>query len=481
MRKLAPYLRRVFTPVLAVALLFTAIGYSQPATAATGTAVKAFATRTTGIEFARPYLGTIYPAGAGHTTGTVFVGLWSWRNELGFCIDFTRHNPSGSGTVILNGAVPGMTAAVSAKIFSIVNQYGHSRNKTEVTAAGLAVWKLRNEPQFTAYWNSHKIPQAMMNLVATMVAQTPGPFKVSVASTPVLPGQKSIVMATVTGAGNKSAPAGLQVNLAAVGGTLLRAAGVTNARGQFATTFTRTSVGAVTISVAGKLPSATHALLTIAAPGTQRLLVGEFTQPESAKISYNKQFATPTATTACTTNCDGVATVSFQVCNPAGAATTRWSWTNVATKKSLVAVIVTGGTCKTATALIPDTTKVQSSYCLYVSGKCTSAEVNVGSPAEIVCPPWASMDVPVHFGCNTCSLGSVTFTVPASTRFYVGVVTYNGKTVTTNLVAGGTTVVPLAVAGPSATLTAHFVVYSDAAHAHQIKVGPSWNINAATS
>jgi hypothetical protein len=429
--------------------------------------------------YAKPYLGLTLKGGPGHPA-SVFAGLWYYAEptkvEKGNCIDFSRHNPSGSGTVLLkNGVIPGMTAAASAKANTIQALHAGTRNKAEAAAAALAIWALTPDKNFKTWYKwatTHGvISVSMKNLVTRYLAVNVGPYKATVASTAVLPGQTTRVTVVVKTTRGLPAPAGLRVSLAAGNAKLLRTTGVTNASGVFITNLTRTGVGTVTVSAKVTVPLGNKAWLTNATPGTQRLLIAA-TGVISASMRYSKSPGRPAIVTQCDTNCNGIATVTATYCNPAGASTVHWTWTNVATGSVTMALLVKPGTCGKVVKKIADATRLQAAYCTWTTA-CTSAYVKIGSPVEIVCPPWAGASVTVSLGCVSCSVTNVTFTVPASTRFYVGTVTIGGKTVNTNLATGGTTNVPLdqfgVIKGQTVTVVVGFKAYRDEARTLLLK------------
>lgn len=431
--------------------------------------------------YAKPYLGIIYPAAPklGYAK-PVYAYTWRHELELGLCSDSMKSAGISKSSFIVTGNIPGMTAANSARAKMLVNQYVRTTNKDVAAALAFSYWILRGDKPLQKYYawlvTNHKVSSSVQAKVKMMLTQKTGPYKLTSTVSPakILPGQHATIVARLTTTAGLPAPAGIKVTFSVANGTLSRKVAVTNSKGMASTVVTRTGVGYPHGSVVAVAPSWLKATFTVAAPGTQRLLIGGFMVNYTTKWTVGGQPARPAVVAQCTTNCYGVATVTLKpACVPAGASQQHWTWTDVATGKAVAVLTVNGGSCGSVVKKLPDGMKLQASYCISVKGVCTSAYVKIGSPVEIVCPPWAGATVTVSLGCASCSVSNVTFTVPASIRFYVGTVTIGDKTVNTNLTTGGTTNVPLdqfgVIKGQTVTVVVGFKAYRDAAHTQLLK------------
>lgn len=460
--------------VAAIATLGTILGLVVVVSVTTA------APATAATVYAKPYLGIIYPAAPklGYAK-PVYAYTWRHDLELGLCSDSMKSAGVSKSSFLVTGNIPGMTTN-SARAKMLVNQYVHTTNRDQAAALAFSYWILRGDKPLQKYYawlvKGHKVSTTVQTWVTTMLTQKPGPYKLTSTVTPakILPGQHATIVARLTTTAGLPAPAGIKVTFSVANGTLSRKVAVTNSKGMAATVVTRTGVGYPHGSVVAAAPSWLTATFTVAAPGTQRLLIGGYMVNIATKWAASGQPARPAVINGCGTNCTGIAPVTLKpACVPAGASQQHWTWTDVATGKVVAVLTVNSGTCGTVVKKLPDGMKLQAAYCTSVKGVCTSAYVKIGSPVEIVCPPWAGASVTVSLGCASCSVNNVTFTVPASTRFYVGTVTIGGKTVNTNLTTGGITNVPLdqfgILKGQSVTVILGFTVYSDSARTALIK------------
>lgn len=380
-------------------------------------------------QAATPAVGLMFPGGPGHPD-PVYAGTWN-NGVRSFCIDFGLHSPMNSGTAELKGSLPGMDAEQSARVKFLVNTYVMTKAPRQAARAQMAVWAVEGDADFKAWFASASVSKADRKAVGTMVtaAKTHGPYEMSLQLDPVLVGQQGRGSVKVV-ASNGRVPVGVPVVLSATGGKILTTGGITGRKGttgrkRVSFTYERTHAGPVRVSVALTAPSSRIAGISITPPPHQETLGGGYVETAVANHSYTLAAERPTIVTSdCDTECKGVATVAFRICNPAGSDPIRWI---EKTGGRVVATLeAAGGECSAETAKLADGKKIASSYCYTrgKGGKCTTAVTKVPGAFEVICPPWATASYQLACACDSADGGTITFTSPKnSVRHYRGFVT----------------------------------------------------------
>lgn len=427
-------------------------------------------------EAAKQAVGISYPGGPGHP-GPVWAGTWD-NGERGFCIDFTKHSPNNSGTTTITGAIPGMTARQSARIKQIANAYAKTTSPKQAAQAQLAVWVVEAAPEFTRWYAASGVTKADRKGVAEIVRETlAGPVRIAVRAAKVQVGQRGA--GTVAALDAPAAAAGLPVEVRATGATIRSVNGAPGAKGRMTAkgltfTYERTAPGKVDLRAILSAPSRLRGGLSVTEGNHQRTLSGGQFETAEATFGYLLTAGQPTITTACSTDCDGVADLVVKACNPAGADTIRW--TQRAGDKVLTALAVPAGKCGTAKGKAADGMLVASEYCYAAAaaGDCTTSATTLSKRYEVVCPPWVQATYELTCNCPGAGGGTVTFTAPVqSTRFYRGLVTVTpsggkARQLRADLLNGTPATVELPVLPKGGQVVVGFTTYRDAARAKPI-------------
>lgn len=456
------FLKKLFIGLLSVLMLSVSVG----ATAATAVTYVT-GTRAVGLNF---------KGGPGHLA-TVSASTWN-NGKRGFCIDFGKAMPNRAGTTVLSATalVPGMNAEESKKAKFIANKYAATTSPEIAANASLAIWVLQHDAAFNTWYSwarSHGvITAARYNAVNAMLADAAqhAPYKMSVSTSQVLPGQIGSGAVPVLGSNGKPA-VGRTVTLIATNARIVTVNGVAGTKGTTRSngvvfTHQRTNTGVANFKAVLTSPSSATAGISISSAGRQRTLSGGYTESAVAYYSYNKLAGQPSITTVCASDCNGVATATFKFANPSGTQAIKWI-----VKAGTVAVATLSakpGTTGTAVARIADGKFItSSSYCYtgtVLGGACTTGTVVVATPYEVVCPAWAVATFTVSCNC-TAKTSSATITAPAgSPRFYRGFVSINGVvTQTQDLVNGQVTIIKSGTLSAGSTVIVSFTAFRDAA------------------
>lgn len=421
---------RLFAVALALATLVGGIGLTAlPAQAAT--------------PGARAAVFQSFRGGPGHPT-VVVAGTWNWQGKRGFCIDFPKRKPDGSKSSTLRGPVPGMNAGASAKAKFIANTYSRTTSPTAAANAQFAIWRLQSDASFRTWyaWARRTGVVSASRHVAIerilLAAREHGPYRVSVAATPVLVGQTGSGTALVKARNGRPAAgrdvvlsSSSRVRILTVNGNR-GTTGRTNRSGIAKYTFQRLDGGTALVKATVVAPSSNTVLLTLPTAGNQRLVVGTFREAAAGSVSFEKTLGRPAMVASCATDCDGVATARFSASNPAGAKPVRWTW-RVGTR-AVATMYVVGGRSASTTTRLMDGDRVAAEYCYAntVGGACTTATIRIPGSAEVICPAWVRMtfrgDCPCEGGVNF----TFTLTAAAGTpRFYRAQVIKNGRVIQT--------------------------------------------------
>lgn len=379
-------------------------------------------------------VGITYLGGPGHP-GPVWAGTWN-NPERGFCIDFARHSPTNAGTTRITGAIPGMSAKQSTQIKHIANAYSRTTSPKEAAAAQFAIWRIEGDPAFATWYDDADVKPADRRAVAAILDEVKHePYRITLSAEKLQVGQLGSGKVKFLG-DDPAEVAGLPVALAATGAKIRTVNGVAGTRGALMTsglnfTYERSGAGRVDLKAVMSAPSAAVGGLSITRSGNQRTLSGGYVDPAQASYGYQLTPGQPTVTSKCDTDCDGVATLTFNACNAAGSDAVKW--THKVGTDVVATLTAAGGKCATKTAKVADGKKIAASYC-YTSvtpgGACATETLATGKAYEVVCPPWAKAVYSMSCNCDADGGGTVTFTAPAgSARFYRGfvAVTADGK------------------------------------------------------
>lgn len=134
-------------------------------------------------------------------------------------------------------------------------------------------------------------------------------------------------------------------------------------------------------------PSRLRAGLSVTDADHQRTLSGGHVDTVEATFGYLLTAGQPTITTACSTDCNGLADLVIKACIPSGADTIRW--TQRAGDKVLTSLAVPAGKCGTARGKASDGMLVASEYCYAATagGACATDATTLSKRYEVVCPP----------------------------------------------------------------------------------------------
>ena len=230
----------------------------------------------------------------------------------------------------------------------------------------------------------------------------------------------------------------------------------------------------MTLSATTTSGRSTLAIHNIKKSGQQWMLFTGLKMSRSVTYSYNWKPGVKLSN-PCTTNCEGIATVTATANNPANSWYEVVTITNKNTGKALKTFRVAPGATGVATLKVADATLLDTTVCYAASATaaCSTSSIKVGTTYEVVCPPWASASVTVSLGCASCSVTAISFTVPDSVRYYTGTITIGDAIIETDLVTNGTTNVPLEqlgyTSGDKVVVAVGFKVYRDEARTILLK------------
>ena len=239
---------------------------------------------------------------------------------------------------------------------------------------------LQAEPAFKTWYRTDALTAADRKAVDAVLddAAQRAPYKVSIKAAQVLVGQNGTGTVKVLRKDGKPA-LGRSVALSASGAKIVSVRkiaghqGTTTADGlTFA--YERSKPGKVGLKATVTAPSTTTAGLSTTEEGHQRTLSGGYVESSIANYEYDLTPGKPTITSGCDSECAGISTLAFKVCNPSGAQPVSWS------EKSGGKVVATleaaGGKCVTKSAKLADGKELTASYCYTktVGGACDTAQ-----------------------------------------------------------------------------------------------------------
>jgi hypothetical protein len=480
-------LKRIsFLVIVSLALAALTVPFSGTATSvSSSTAVSAaplVPSRVASTAFATLHIGEKFKPGP-HHKGPIYAYDWNWNGRSGYwCSGFTLRAGDGTKSVQVNGQLPGFTVANSAAAKKLTNASdadvavvtGLSAIAKRHAVRAWAIWYLSSDKNLHADWSGSYVPQlknrneygAFKKLLAW--SKTYGPYKVSGSASAVLVGQSGSGSFKVLGSNGKPASL-LKISISATNAVVTKAPARTNSSGIAAFTFRRTNLGTVTFKATVTSPSHGSVMLTDASPGRQRLLSGRFTVSAQASVSFNKSPGAPAMVSSCSTDCKGIATVTWSKTVESGAAAMRYTYyvNGAAVAKCDAAG---GQVCKASAKVADGSFWTSYSYCYLnqVGGTCTTAVVTVAAHVEIVCPAWVTWTIKCACGAATV----VTLTAPTGTRFYTGTVRWGSTTKTITLVNGTPTDVPLTGYTSGQEISASFTAYRDSGHTQQLLAKP---------
>jgi hypothetical protein len=259
--------------------------------------------------------------------------------------------------------------------------------------------------------------------------------------------------------------------ITSVNGVAGKTSGSISTSGYAKVAYKVTGAGKVTIAAKVSYPHSGSVHINVrSSTSTQRIIGGNLKETASANFAFEKKVGAPTYTSACSTNCDGTATVTVKVCNDAANSPVKHAVMNNGVVIGYVDVAA--GACASKTFSVKDASVLTSKYChtATTGGACTTGWTSVTGSFEVVCPAWATAEITVGCNCAT-SWASVKFTAPAgSTRYYTGrvVLSSNGVVVgtlpTVKVAAGQSVVVPISMqVSAGLVIEARFSAYKDSA------------------
>lgn len=461
---------RMFRGLLAAGLCVALFGAGIGGATATAASSPVAAKPAAKAEKATKAVGITYEGGPGHP-GPVWAGTWD-NGARGFCIDFELHTPSSTGTTKLTGSIPGMSAEQSSRIKAITNAYSTTTSAKKAARAQLAIWSIAADRAFAKWYKASEVTKSARKAVKAVIADADrGPFTIGVSSSKVHVGQDGTGKVKLVGGGN---PGGvtLPVVLTATRAKIRTVDGVKGAKGTLgagglAFTYERTGPGKIEFKTALSMPSPKTAGLSVTQNDHQRTLSGGYVETAIANYAYQLTPGKPTITSKCNSDCQGVASLSFAVCNPAGADAV--TWTQKAGADVVATLSAAGGKCVKKTAKVGDGKKIVAAYCYTgsVGGPCTTGTVKSAGSYEVVCPVWVKATYVMSCACDGVDGASVTFHAPGeSARFYRGFVTLTKKGKDTvkqvDLENGAATKVDLGTLH-GVEVAATFLAYRDAA------------------
>ncbi len=419
---------RAFRGLLAagVSVALLGAGISTATASASPANPSAAAKPAAAAEKATKAVGITYEGGPGHP-GPVWAGTWD-NGTRGFCIDFELHTPSSTGTTKLTGSIPGMSAKQSSRIKAITNAYSTTTSSKKAALAQLAIWTVEADSNFAKWYKASEVTKADRKAVKALVADADrGPFKVGVSTSKVEVGQDGT--GTVKLVGGDPGGVKLSVALTATGAKIRTVDGAKGTKGTLDSgglkfTYERTAPGKIDVQAVLTTPSPKIAGLSVTQKDHQRTLSGGFVETAIASYAYQLTPGKPTISSKCNTDCNGVASLSFSVCNPAGADAV--TWTQKAGSDVVATLSAAGGKCVKKSAKVSDGQKIAASYCYSqsVGSACVTDTVKVPGTYEVVCPVWVKATYVMSCECVGVEGSSVTFLAPAaSARFYRGFVT----------------------------------------------------------
>jgi len=420
-------------------------------------------------------VGLLFPGGAGHS-GNVWAGTWN-NGRRGFCLDFGKSTPNQSGISMITGNIPGMNAEESKQAKFIANKYDNNGSGQTAANAGLAIWRLQHDSAFTTWYSysrSKGIIDAARDKAVNAIlidAQQHAPYRMSASTTAVLVGQKGSGTVKVLGNNGRSA-VGRSVTVSATSARILSVNGVAGTKGHTRSTgvvftYQRNTTGKVSFKAVLTDDSSAKAGVSTSSAGHQRTLSGGYSESAVATYAFEKTPGRPTIGSACDTDCDGQATVTFRFANPAGAQAIKW--TEKVGNVVVATISAKAGTTGTAVTRLTDGKVITtSSYCYtgsVLGGRCTTATIVLQTPYEIVCPAWANGELKLPCNCTPDLPASVTLASPAgSTRYYRGFVSINkGAPIAKDLVNGKPDTITTGNLGAGTNVVVSFTVYRNAA------------------
>ena len=438
----------------------------------TGT-VAVSSAKAVGYTTATHAVGIRFQGGPGHY-GTVWAGTWN-NGVRGFCIDFGLAIPDHASNPVIAGTIPGLTIVKSNRAKFIANKWWSSNSSTAAATASLAMWRMIGSTNVNTWYSwatSHGVISSAQNAAVNVVLNDAASYsaRMTVTAKPVLVGQQTTgAVKALNTAGH--AIVGRSVRLTATNAQILTVNGIRGTSGLtrstgMALTYKRTGSSTVSFRALMTAPSALRATISTSMSGHQRTLGGGYTTSTTAYFSYSMAPRTPTITSVCGTNCDGMSTVTFSYCNPSGAQMVKW------TEKVGTSVVGTFGVptagCAHTSAQVSDGNVIASSYCYttVLNGPCTTSSVTMPTKFEVVCPAWAQGDLTIPCTCAQTSPAYATFLSPqTSPRYYRGIININDGAVTyeVDLVNGTSNKVTTGNLGSGTHVVVSFVAYRDAA------------------
>jgi hypothetical protein len=427
--------------------------------------------------FAKPNIGEVFK-GVPHHPAKIYAMDYVWNGSSGYwCSGYTFRAGDGTKSVHVNGQLPGFSAANSAAAKKLTNASdaeialvtGLSTVKKQHSVRAWSIWFLSKDKNLHADWKGYIVPQlkakkeytALLKLVEW--AKANGPYKASGTADAVFVGQPGNGAFKVLGSNGKPATL-LGTSITATNATLTSTSTRTNRNGVANFAYKATNFGSLFVAKFNA-PSHGSVMLTDASPGRQRLLSGNFRENAQASVSFSKTPGQPTMNSSCTTDCKGIATVTWTKTVESGASPMRYTYyVNGAAVATCDAA--SGAVCKASAQVSDGSFWTSYSYCYLnqVGGTCTTATMTVTTHVEIVCPAWVTWS-------TKCACGSVpvvTLTAPTSTRFYTGTVRWGSTTKTITLVNGSSTDIPLTGYTSGQEISASFTAYRDSGHTQQL-------------
>ena len=411
----------------------------------------------------KTHIGLSLPSGPGHSDGAVFAGTFKCGSFVGFCGDFTLHNPDSSSKTVRFSRWPGLSSDASKVAAQLTGTWQDTRDPFTAASAAMAVWSTINSKAFRTYnaWltETGQFPE-LRTRMAEMIAQARNDIgaKLTVNLTPAYTGQTTPGNAQVIGTAGAALP-GIVTKLSVnSNGSVSPRSGSTDANGVVNFNLKKTDTGSVRVDASASIIDTSIIYRTTPTKGRQQIYRVPKKKSIKANASYDLTLGAPTVQTVCDSDCSGNATVNVSFCNPVGASTYRL-YGKVGDTTVLKQDLAGDGSCPTFALRLHDEDVLDLSYCLVKKGKCFTTEYETVT-YEVVCPPAPVVYFSAVCNCNGLQSFDALLRVPASGRVFTASASVNGVPVVgaTRLTPGQDNTLPLTGVTAGSTVSINVVV-----------------------
>lgn len=415
-------------------------------------------------------VGVMLPGGPGHP-GPVYAGTWKCGSVVGFCGNFPLHSPNHSGSTAILHRHPGLSQHRSDLAAWINGTYRLTNNRQTAARAQYAYWKVLGGKQFRTYdhWATRhhrfgKIRHGANQMIARAELMVGLRLRVHVAAAVV--GQTKHDYVKVTGTGGKPVR-GVRVSLSSnANGHLSAKSSVSNRKGLAWFYLKQVDLGKAAVTASVRTVNLRYIVSTVPSVGRQHIYAVTRHRTLRARASANKLPSGPTMSTSCTTQCDGVARVTWIKGVETGASAMRYKF-NVGNKTVARCDAAGGHNCKASAKLSDGTVWSSYSYCYLtkVHGRCKTSWVTVKVHEEIICPAWVQWT----FKCDCGGAPELQATsLVSSPRSYSFTVQYGSNSKTVSLANGTPKNVALTGYKSGQEIAASFSAYRDSGHTRKL-------------